>query len=80
MNQRNMLSFPLLTALGLSLLPSHAIAQQKSLKEQLVGTWTMVLCEAVHPDGTRGPLVMGSDPAGHLFVVDYHPKVRLILQ
>lgn len=44
--------------------------QPKSLKEQLIGTWTMVLCEAVQPDGTKRPLLMGSDPAGQLIFTD----------
>src|SRR5207245_126830 len=29
-----------------------------------VGAWTMVLCEAVQDDGTKGPLVTGNNPAG----------------
>ena len=39
MNRRNVLSLSVATALGLALLPGSAVAQQKSLKEQLVGTW-----------------------------------------
>jgi hypothetical protein len=42
----------------------------KSLREQLVGAWEIVLCEAVRPDGTKSPLVMGSDPAGQLIFTD----------
>ena len=44
--------------------------QPKSLEEQLIGTWTIVLGEAVRPDGTRRPLLMGSDPAGQLIFTD----------
>jgi hypothetical protein len=44
--------------------------QPKSLKEQLIGTWTIVLGEAVQPDGTKRPLLMGSDPAGQLIFTD----------
>jgi hypothetical protein len=47
MDQRNMLSLAGITALGPFLLPANAVAQQKSLKEQLIGAWTIVLCEAV---------------------------------
>src|SRR5262249_20265332 len=53
-----------ITSLGLALLLGNAIGQQRSLKEQLVGAWTMVTCEAVQDDGTKGPLVTGSNPAG----------------
>jgi len=42
MNRRYIISVSALMALGLALLPSSAISQQKSLKEQLVGTWTLV--------------------------------------
>ena len=42
MNVRNIVSLSALTVLGLALLPGSAISQQKSLKEQLVGTWTLV--------------------------------------
>src|ERR1700676_3920793 len=73
MDQRDMLRFAAIVVFGLSLLPRNAIAQQKSLKEQLVGTWTMVLCEAVQPNGTKGPLVFGSDPAGqYIFTANGH--------
>ena len=42
MNWRYMISLSALTALGFALLPSSAISQQKSLKDKLVGTWTLV--------------------------------------
>ena len=32
---------------------SDALAQQKSLKEQLVGTWTLVSSDQVRPDGSK---------------------------
>jgi hypothetical protein len=31
-----------ITMLGLALIPGSAVSQQRSLKEQLVGTWTFV--------------------------------------
>jgi hypothetical protein len=57
MNRRSILSISAMTALGLALLPSSAVAQQGTLKQQLVGTWTLVSCEAkqpfcVNPNGT----------------------------
>jgi hypothetical protein len=41
MNRRNIFSLSLITALGLTLLPATSGAQQKSFKEQLVGTWML---------------------------------------
>lgn len=46
---------------------SNATAQQKSLKEQLVGTWGLMLISTKLPDGT---LVWGSDPIGLLIFTD----------
>jgi hypothetical protein len=49
--------------LGLALLSGDALAQQKSVKDQLVGTWTLVSTIDVHPDGRKidryGPNVRG---------------------
>ena len=53
MNRRHILSLSMITALGLALLPGSALAQQKSLKEQLVGTWTLVSVVNIRPDGTK---------------------------
>src|SRR5205814_3146692 len=41
------------TLLGFALLPADAVAQQKSLKEQLVGAWTLVSMEITEKDGTK---------------------------
>ena len=40
MNRRSVLSVSAIAVLGLALLPATAFSQQKSLKEQIVGTWT----------------------------------------
>jgi hypothetical protein len=48
-----------------------AFRSAKSLKEQLIGTWTIVLCEAVQPDGASVPTVIGSDPAGQYIITDH---------
>lgn len=53
MNRRHILSLSVITALGLALLPGSALAQQKSLKKQLVGTWTLVSVVNIRPDGTK---------------------------
>jgi hypothetical protein len=41
MNRCSILSLTAIPALALSLLPGIAVAQQKTLKDQLVGTWTV---------------------------------------
>jgi Lipocalin-like domain len=53
MNCRSVLSLSAITALALALLPSSGVAQQKSLKDQLVGTWTLASWEQVLPDGSK---------------------------
>ena len=42
MNRASVFSTSVLMALGVALLPSNVVGQQKSIKEQLVGTWTFV--------------------------------------
>ena len=53
MNRRNILNLSLITALGFTLLPGIALAQQKPLKEQIVGTWTVVSWDQVNKDGSK---------------------------
>jgi hypothetical protein len=63
MNRFGVLSLCAVTALGLALLSGTAFGQQKSLKEQIVGSWTYVSADTVAPDGKRTP-TFGPDPAG----------------
>jgi hypothetical protein len=73
MIERSSCRLSAIAALGLVILHGSATAQQNSLKEQLVGTWALVLCEVVAPDGTKSPLVAGSNPAGqYIFTDDGH--------
>jgi hypothetical protein len=53
MYRRNILSLSAIAALGLALLPSSSVAQTKSLKDQLVGTWTFVSSVNTRADGTK---------------------------
>lgn len=63
MNCRGNACLSLSLALGLVLLPSVAISQQKSIKEQLVGTWEVVSFSIQARDGkTIKP--MGLHPKG----------------
>jgi hypothetical protein len=65
MNRRNILRLSAITALGLALATNSSIAQQKSLKDQLVGTWTFVSAIDVHKDGTKTDR-WGPNPKGIL--------------
>jgi hypothetical protein len=52
---------------GLALPPGDAIAQQKTLKEQLVGSWTLVSTDTTAPDGTKRR-DFGANPKGILIL------------
>jgi Lipocalin-like domain len=65
MNRRHILSLSVLAALGLALLPGSAPAQQKSLKEQLTGTWIIVSNDSTAADGKKSQL-FGPKPKGIL--------------
>ena len=68
MQRKYLLSLSMIAALGFSMLPGGAFAQQKSLKEQLVGTWIMVSAETTNPDGSKfSPF--GPNPKG-IMVLD----------
>jgi hypothetical protein len=82
MNRRNILSLSAITALGLSLLPGNALAQTKSLKEQLVGTWIVVSWEQINKDGTKSQRfganpkgVNSFDANGHFFIMFARPDL-----
>jgi hypothetical protein len=60
------IAFGLSLALGLSLQANKVAAQQPSLRELLVGTWTVVSWEQTRSDGTR-LRQFGADPAGVAF-------------
>jgi Lipocalin-like domain len=63
MKRRNVLSISAVTVLGLALLPASAVSQQKSIKDQLVGTWTMVSWEQDVPNGPKFQR-FGANPKG----------------
>ena len=63
MNRRYIVSLSALTALGLALLPSSATSQQKSLKDQLVGTWTLVSATQKTKEGAKSDR-WGPNPRG----------------
>ena len=62
MYRRSIISISAMTMLGLAFVSSTAVAQQKSLKEQLVGTWTLVSSDytASEPGTTRHKYLLNS--------------------
>jgi hypothetical protein len=82
MYRRHILSLSLIAASGLALSPGAALAQQKSLKEQIIGTWTIVSSDSTAPDGKKeqifGPNPKGIlvfDASGQTVQVIVHPGV-----
>ena len=63
--------------LGFALLPGDVAAQQKSLKEQLVGTWTFLTAADTQTDGTKFDR-WGPNPKGML-VFDAHGRYVLVI-
>jgi hypothetical protein len=53
-------------ALGLFLSAGSGVAQQKSLKDQLVGTWTLLSFESIDATGAKVPSLEGGKPKGLL--------------
>src|ERR1700730_2288720 len=71
--------------LAVSLSSSDSLAQQKTLKEQLVGTWTLVSSDQVRPDGSKlnqfGANPKGInvfDPNGRFFLMVASPGFLVI--
>ena len=63
MNRRSILNLSAVTALGLVVSLNSAVAQTKSLKDQLVGTWTVTSQEQVRKDGSKVER-FGANPKG----------------
>ena len=71
MHRQNLWSVVALAPLALAAVADNsASAQPKSLKDQIVGTWMVVRCEVVGPDGSKGPLVFGNDPLGQFIFTE----------
>jgi hypothetical protein len=77
MNRQNILSLSVIATLGISLFSSSAFCQQKSLMEQLVGTWTIVSNDNVAPDGTKRQ-ILGPNPKG-IFILGADERYALIV-
>src|SRR5215467_11943598 len=69
MNRCNFVSLSAIAVIAMSLssLSSKALAQQKSLKEQLVGAWTLVSCDVTR-NGAKQPYCADPSPNGILIL------------
>jgi len=65
MNRRNLLTVCVMTILGLTLLPDNVAGQQRTLKEQIVGTWTVVSTVNAQKDGSKVDQ-FGANPKGSI--------------
>lgn len=65
MNRRTVLTLTTMALifLGVALPSGNAVGQEKTLKEQLIGTWTYVSVDTVSQDGSRMPMY-GPNPQG----------------
>jgi Lipocalin-like domain len=83
MKLHSIFTFLAIVVFGLGLLSGGtAVAQQRSLRDQLIGTWTLVSWEQTRPDGTK-IYRFGSNPKGintfdadgHFSVIILHPNL-----
>jgi hypothetical protein len=65
MSRITIISLMAYTTLVVALLPIGAVGQERSLREQLVGTWLQVSIDGTFPDGTKRQL-FGPNPKGIL--------------
>jgi len=63
MNRCIMLGISAATTVGLVFLAGLAVAQKKTIKEQLVGTWLVATVDNIRPDGSRLQS-LGPNPKG----------------
>jgi hypothetical protein len=66
MRRRIAMSILAIVALGLALLPSDAVSQKKSMKEELLGAWSLLSFQLVRPDGSKQS-TFGANPKGIAF-------------
>jgi hypothetical protein len=72
MNRHSIFGICAATVLGAALLAENSAAQQKTLKQQLVGIWSFVRTEATQQDGSK-ILPFGQNPKGvNIFTEDGH--------
>ena len=63
--------------MGLAMLAGGASAQQKPIKDQIVGTWALLIDDNIKEDGTHVP-AFGPNPEGLLiFTADGHYSLQI---
>ena len=72
MNRRHAAQLIALGSLGLVCLPGRALPQQKSLKEQIVGTWQTVSLVQERDDGSKVPYYGGKVKGLSIYTSDGH--------
>src|SRR5438128_403055 len=77
MKRQNILSISGMTLLALAVLAGNADAQQKTLKEQLVGAWTLVSIEVTAKDGAKRQ-DFGANPKG-ILILDTSGRYAAVL-
>ena len=80
MNRRTVIGLTTTAMLctGVVFSASHAVAQQKSLKEQVSGTWTIVSNDNIAADGTKRQL-FGPNPKGILVLAANGQYTQIIV-
>ncbi len=76
MNKTHIISWSTIAALALALLPSAAVSQQASLRQQLVGAWTLVSIIATDKAGNKSDR-RGPNPKG-LLIFDASGKFSIL--
>src|SRR5204862_204186 len=76
MKRLGILNLSLISALALATVP--AAAQQKTLKEQIIGTWNIVSSDSTTPDGKKEQ-VFGPNPKGILIFDANGQTVQIIV-
>ena len=72
MYRRGIVKLCVVVPLALPFFSDYAVAQQKTLKQQLIGTWDFVRTEATQADGQK-ILPFGANPKGvNIFTEDGH--------
>jgi hypothetical protein len=82
MEQRTVFGLSAMLAVGLLSLPDSINAQQKSLREQLIGAWTLVSCDGPYCGTLTNPngilIIDGSGRYASVFASRGRPKISTV--
>jgi hypothetical protein len=79
MKQFCILGIAAIPAIALAVSSGGSLAQPKTLKDQLVGSWTLVSAETIEPSGSKLPLVKGTPMKGvQVFTADGRLSFQVI--